>query len=977
MKFFQINLKWNARMFILLLSLMPMSGFAQKLITGLVTDSSNEPITGASIFVKGSSVGTITGLDGSYQIKANKNDILTFSYIGYNSYETKVENRSIINVVLQESTEALNDIVVIGYGSTTKKELTGSVVSMKKENLNQGTFSNAMGLLQGKVAGLSVVNSAGGDPNGSYEILLRGTNTLSAGQGPLIIVDGVAGADIRNINFQEVESVDILKDGSAAAIYGTRGTNGVIIITTKRAKAGNTQVDYMGQLTVGTVSRRATPLSASEYKNVINEFRPELSGYIGDAQTNWFDEITRTPISHKHTLAISGGSEKFSHHTSINYEYNEGIQNKNNSEKILASTNMRQSLLDNWLNLDYNLAVSHRKYNPSNTDAFMQAFTYNPTTSVYDPENSVSGGYSRTIAMSYYNPVAMINERNCENQDDNFGGNVRATLNIKSVPGLKWENFLSLNREKYTEDTYYTHFYPSKIGVNGNAYISNFQQDDTQFESTLNYSKEFGKHTLQALLGYTYQYQCSKTSSMDNSGFDVDDYLTNNIGAGSYLSSGKAEMNSYKEDNTYIAYFARIMYNYDQKYLASVSLRRDGSSRFGNNNKWGWFPAASIGWRINKENFLKDVNWLDDLKLRAGYGVTGNQDFSNYKSLILMSTAGYCYYNGAWIHTYQPASNANPNLQWEKKSEFNIGLDFAILNNRLTGTIDYYNRKTSNLLYNYTVPTPPYVYDTMFTNVGEVSNTGIEFTLTAVPVKTKDFEWNTTVTASHNTNKLNKFTNEEFTNGTYKVGWSTSGACYTQRLIEGKSLGTFYGPVWLGTDANGSDMLKDQGTDGSVPEEKWEEIGNAYPDVTLGWSNTFKYKKFDLGFSLRASLGSDILNNYAMEYENLSSIGLRNISSKWLDHTDFTSTTYKYSSKYIEDASYLKLDNISLGYTTNFKSNFVKKLRLSFTAQNVFCITKYSGVDPEVALSGLEPGIESLSYYPRTTEITLGVNVTF
>lgn len=962
--------------FVLLVSSVAMA--QKKTVVGTVADATTKtPITGVAVVVKGTQVGTTTDNDGKFSIAAQPSDVLVFSYVGYVSQDIPVNNQSAISVMMQESSENINDVVVIGYGTTTKKEITGSVASIKSEDFNKGTFTNAMGLLQGKVAGLQIVNANGGDPNASYEILLRGTNTLSAGQGPLVIIDGIAGADIRNINFQEVESIDVLKDGSAAAIYGTRGTNGVIIITTRRARAGVTQVEYDGQVSIQTVARRAKPLSAQQYRDVITNYRPELSSYIYSGNTDWFEEITRTPISHKHSFSISGGSEKFSHRTVLNYEGNQGLQIDNNASKILVKSNIRQSILDGWLDLDYNLSIAHRAYTPSSTGAFEQAFTHNPTENVYDPTNTVSGGYSRTSAMSYYNPVAMLKERDCKKENDNYGGSVRATLNVLPVSGLKWDNFISMQREKYESNEYYTRYYPSLIGSNGSAYIENYTENEVQWESTLNYSKQINKHSLQAVLGYTYQYAYNKTASMGNGNFDTDDYGVNNIGSGGNLQTGTATMSSYKEDNTYIAFFGRVMYNYDNKYLLSASLRRDGSSRFGKNNKWGWFPAVSVGWRLSEENFLKNVSWLNDLKLRAGYGVTGNQDFSNYKSLMMMSVAGYFYYNGQWIHTYQPSSNANPNLAWEKKSEFNVGLDFSIFESRLSGSVDYYIRKTTDLLYEYTVPTPPYVHNTLFTNVGEITNQGIEFTLNATPVISKNFQWNTTFVLSRNTNKLNKFTNEEFSNGTYKVGWSTSAAAYTQRLIEGQSLGTFYGPVWLGTDTDGTDVLLGQDANGSVAENDWVKIGCAYPDVTLGWSNNFKYKNFDLNFALRASIGGDVLNNYAMEYENLSSIGLRNISEKWLDHTNFTSTKYKYSSKYIEDASYLKLDNLSIGYTFNFKSKMIKRLRLSFTGQNLWCITGYSGVDPEVSMSGLEPGIESLSYYPRTSIFTFGANITF
>ena len=755
------------------------AAIAQNMVSGTVVDGQNEPVIGASVMVKGTTSGVATGIDGDFSIAAKPSDVLKVSAVGYKTAEVKVEGTAPIRITLEESSEVLDEVVVIGYGTSTKKELTGSVASMKKEELNPGTFPNAMGMLQGKVAGLQIVNPSGADPTAKYEILLRGTNTLAAGQGPLVIIDGVAGADIRNINPQDIESIDVLKDGSAAAIYGTRGTNGVIIVTTRRAREGRAEVTYEGQFTVGKVTRRAVPLTASEFNYVIDTYRPELSGSKYGADTDWFDEITRTPISHKHTLSLSGGTEKFSHFTSLNYEKAEGVQRGNDFEKIAGRTNIRQILLEGWVDVDVNLFITHRKYNPSNTSAFQQAFIHNPTEPVYDPSNSTSGGYYRIEAMEYYNPVAMINERTSTTVNDNFGGNARVTLNIKPIKGLKWDAFLALSRESNESKTYSTHFYPSIIGTDGSAEISNYKNNDTQFETTLNYIRSFGPHSLQALLGYTYQKGTENSAGMSNVGFDFDDTETNDIGSGTGLLNGKAGLSSYKESHTYIGFFGRVLYNYDQRYLASVSLRRDGSSRFGKNNKWGWFPAVSLGWRISREAFLRDVEWLNELKIRGGYGVTGNQDFSNYKSLILMTTAGKFWYNGEWINTYQPASNPNPDLQWEKKKEFNIGLDAQLFNSRLNVTFDYYHRTTDNLLYNYTVPTPPYIFNTLFTNVGKVTNQGVELTISAIPVKTKDFTWSTTYLIAHNTNKLDKFTNEEFTNGTYKVGWSAPGKCYT------------------------------------------------------------------------------------------------------------------------------------------------------------------------------------------------------
>lgn len=948
-------------------------------VSGRIVDAASKaPLIGVSVVVEGTTNGVASDMDGNYSIEVSgENPVLSFSYLGYDTQNIPVANRTQVNVELRENQAAIDEVVVIGYGKTTKKEVTGSVSSLKSDDFNTGSFTNAAGLFQGKVAGLTITNPDGGDPNSSYEIMLRGTNTLAAGQGPLVIIDGVVGADMRNINFQEVESVDVLKDGSAAAIYGTRGTNGVVIITTKRAKAGTTSVEYDGQVSVQSVLNRAMPMTAKEFEYTIRNFSPSNVGSLYGYDTDWFDEITRTPISHKHSIAVSGGSEKFSHRTILNVEQNQGIQRRNNSNKYMFKTNIHQSVLDGWVDLDYNAFYTRRDYSPANYSAFRQAFLHNPTEPVYDPSNSESGGYYRIIGMDYYNPVAMINERDARNTSDDFGGNVRATLNILPVKGLKWDNFFSYDMTRYESRTYYSHYYPSYIGTDGRAEIYNEYSNDFQWESTLNYSRTFGKHSVQALLGYTYQYGMLQYSEMVNEGFDSDWFGTDNIGSGSALTQGTASMSSYKEDNKYIAFFGRVMYNYDERYLVSVSLRRDGSSRFGADHKWGWFPAVSLGWRLNQESFLRDVKWIDELKLRAGFGVTGNQDFDNYRSLLLMQTDGYFYNNGKWQNTYTPKSNANPLLGWEKKAEWNAGVDFSFWEGRLSGAIDYYFRRTTDLLYEYDVPVPPYDYNVFFTNVGEITNQGIEVTLSGIPVVTRNFRWSTMLTLAHNENKLVKFTNDEFKNQEYKIGWiNTPVGVYCQRLIEGQSLGAFYGPVWEGVGEDGRDELKNS-IAGTVAESNWEYLGSAYPDVTIGWSNTFNYRNWDLSFTLRASIGGKVFNNMRAEFENINGIGLKNIMASWLDNTNFTGPV-TYSSKYLEDASYLKLDNISLGYTIPFKpTSKLSHIKLYFAVQNVFCLTGYSGVDPEVSLMGLTPGIESTTYYPRTREFTFGMNIKF
>lgn len=947
-------------------------------VTGVVKDArTGETLPGVSILVKDSPRGTITDVNGKYTMQAQQGAILVFSFIGYEKTEITVAGSTRIDVSLNESISQLEEVVVVGYGTTTKKEVTGAVTSLKAKDFNGGAFTDPMGLVQGKVAGLTISQPNGADPNGGYEFILRGVNTLESGKQPLIIIDGVIGADLKNVNFQDIETMDVLKDGSAAAIYGTRGTNGVIIITTKQARSGESKLEYAAQVSIQAFPKTVKNLTADEFKYAIENFAPTKSGNLLGAKTDWLDEITRDlPVSMQHNIALSGGTERLSHRTSFTYSDNQGLLKDNESQRYLLRSNIRQKVLNDRLDLDLNFTNNVRILRPANYDLFYQAFIQNPTQPVYDPANSFAGGYSQLPGINYYNPVAMLNERERISKTTDMVVNFKGTLKITEK--LDWVNFVSMQKSAWEGSSYKTQYYPASLGLNGEAEISNGRDDQNQLETTLVYNTGFGKHNLNAIAGYSFQETASNNSYMDNANFDTDLFTYNNIGNGTYRLNGQANMSSYKADSRLISLFGRVMYNYDERYLASVSFRRDGSTRFGDNYKWGLFPALSLGWRLNEEGFIKDVSWIDELKLRVGYGVTGNQDFANYLSLLRLSSWGRFYYNGQWINTYGPASNPNPNLRWEKKREFNVGVDFGLFNKRISGALEYYYRESSDLIYLYSVPSPPYLVNTMWTNVGTISNTGIELTLNAQVMKKSDFQWNATVTASHNRNKLQKISNEEFTTGTIYGAW-IGGAIgvNAQRIEAGKSLGQFYGPVWLGVDEYGNDVFKNPNPVGQVSEENWENIGSAYPAVVLGWSNNLTYKNWNLNILFRSNIGGKVLNSYRIYYENWGGIGLRNVVKTQLENPEFNGNAV-YSSKYVEDATFLKLDNIMLSYNFNLPSNkYISKLSVFGSSQNVWWITGYKGLDPEVSLGGLFPGIESLSYYPRTTTFTMGVNASF
>lgn len=945
-------------------------------ISGLVTEVSGAPLPGVNVFVNELAIGTITDADGKYTLSVPTDATITFSFTGFQTIEVPVDGRSTIDVLMTESAEVLGEVVVIGYGITTKKELTGAVTSLKSEEFNRGTYSDPMGLVQGKVAGLSITKPNGADPLAGYQILLRGTNTLTSGQAPLIIIDGVIGADLKNINFQDVESFDVLKDGSAAAIYGTRGTNGVIIITTKSARSGKSTFEFSSQFSTQIAPRGVRNLTATEFEDAILTYAPSKAGSLFGSDTDWFDEITRdNPFSQQQHMALSGGTEKFSHRTSLTYSTDQGLLQDNSSQRILFKTNLVQKVLKDRLTLDFNLATNLRDYKPANYELFRQAFIQNPTQPVYDDSDPLTGGYSYEQGLEYYNPVALLNERTREGSTNDIIQNLRATFKI--IDNLSWDNFISSQKSDWEEGSYKTSFYPTILGVGGEAEISNGRYNNSQFESVFNYRTSIKEHNIQAVAGYSYQKFEQNSSYVGNSDFDTDIFLYNNIAAGAYFAEGKGEAGSYKQESTLIALFGRVMYNFNEKYLASASLRREGSSKFGDNNKWGLFPAVSLGWRLHEEAFMQDVSWVDDLKFRVGYGVTGNQDFSPYRSLILLEQVGSLYYNQQWINSYGPGQNPNPDLRWEKKKELNIGLDFTISNKKLSGSLEYYIRKSEDLLWEFQVSVPPYLYPYLFTNVGTISNRGVELTLNWQLMKRSNFQWNTTFTASHNKNVLDKITNDEFTQSSYETAF-IGGAIgvWTQRIQEGEEVGTFYGPVWLGVSDEGYDEFKNQNPIGEVDKSDWEKIGTASPIAMLGWSNTLTFKNFDFSFNFRAGIGGKVLNTYRLYYESWKSIGLRNIVHTQYDNPEFIGDI-TYSSKYVEDATFLKLDNLTLNYNFNIKSGYISKLSAFVSAQNVWWVAGYQGIDPEVNLSGLEPGIDNLSYYPRTTSITLGVNASF
>lgn len=971
-------------------------GFSQRTITGTVTDfDTGEPLIGASIRILGTSSGTITDFDGNFELSlpAGSNS-LEFSYTGYSSETVEAGTNNVINVALKPGA-LLEEIVVVGYGTQKTKEVTSAITSVKAEDFNKGNVTNPTQLLQGKVAGL-VITQPNSDPNGDLGIALRGVSSVSGSTQPLIIIDGVLGADLKSVDPADIESIDVLKDGSAAAIYGTRGTNGVVIITTKKGRAGKPTLEYNGFVSSESVAKSLDLLTPEQYRNYVANNPNEKPDDLGGS-TDWFEEITQTGISQYHGLSYSGGNDNTTYYASMNYRDVQGIAVSSGFDQVNLRLNVSQRALNDRLKVDLNVTNTARNIDYVNYGSFQNALIGNPTIPVYAEDGSdlaerYDGYYQIPGSFDWENPLAQAEQVIDEALFRRFIGSIRGDLEI--MKGLTLGAFYSMQRstQRYGKYEPISSFQGDRVG--GRARRALDDGYDQLFESTLRYDYSARKFDLNLLGGYSYQAFEFEGFSIENQDFLTDAFTYNNIESGLGIENGFGNIDSYKNSSKLISFFGRAQFSFDETYLLSVSLRRDGSSKFGADNKWGLFPAVSAGVRLKK--FLSNVDLIDDLKLRVGYGVTGNQDvIPSYESLSRYNTAGQNFLlNGVWLQAVSPVSNPNSQLRWERKAETNVGVDFSLLDYKLTGTIDYYVRNTTDLLWRYSVPVPPNLFGETFANAGQIRTSGVELTLGGKPVTRGKFGWDVDFNIAFNRNELVSLSNEVYDFGTFRpignVGSPGLEGVPTHVLEEGQPLGSFYGWQYVGLTSgdedpkkNGKWIFEDLDEDGNVIGETTspkaddrQVIGNAYPDFTFGLNNSFRMGNFDLNFFFRGSVGNEVLNLKRLFYENETLLP-GNLLASVLDNPDLNDVQ-KHSSYYIEDASFVRLDNATLGYNFDMTgTNVVSRLRLYLTGQNLFVLTKYTGVDPEVNLGGLEPGVDPRSYYPRTRTVTFGLNVGF
>lgn len=952
-------------------------------ITVTVLDEHGELI-GANVIVKGTTIGNVTDMNGMVTLHdVPANAVLEVSYIGYRSQEVQIKNQTQIRVVLAEDTKALKEIVVVGYGTMEKKQVTSAITSLKSEDMMVGVSgADISSALQGKIGGL-VMNNLG-SANSSTTFQLRGMTSINAGRSPLIVIDGFPGGDIRSLTQDDIKSIDILKDGSAGAIYGTRAASGVILITTKSGSntEGKVKLTYSNEFSKKQSYNAPELLSGREFAshNISTDYGSDV---------DWWDElINHDNFSQKHHLALEMGTEKSQLYTSFFYEKNEGIALQDDRQDYGGRLNATFKLFDDWFEVrpavDYRQAARNNHF-PN----FQQALRNNPTRSPYDPKSAT--GYNVWVNESLdYNVVADAMLEDWYGLDKWFKPEVNMKLNIKPIEGLSYQQVLGYENRQWEQHIYYprTHRTSIEESRNGDAYLGFSKTENLTSEGYFSYLKEFkGGHNLNATAGYSYFESNGESFNMQNYNFSVDGIKYWNIGEGSYLSDGKASMSSSKNiSEKLFSLFARVNYSYQDKYMASASIRHEGSSKFAANNRWANFWSATAGWRISNEDFMKDIEWIEDLKVRFGYGVTGNNDFSSsYMANMLGSDTNWMLPDGTWAYSYGKSQNVNPNLGWEEKKEWDLGVDYSLFDGRLYGKFDYYRRKIDNLLYSVKVPQPPYTQGSQYQNIGSMESKGWEFEVGGNIIQTKDFTWSTNLNFSHNSGKiLTLWGNNTYYNGNGFVAPGSPGDA--ARMEEGSTIGSFYLWKFAGFDDEGNFLLYNK--DGEViPAAKKTEndkqyMGNYTPKLIVGWSHTFTYKNFDLGINMRSWIDFDVYNTLNMYF------GIQGQSNMNVLKTAYTKFNHIKGEKqicdyYLEDGTFLKIDAITLGYTLPMKKytrNLVDRIRIYGTVGNVCTITGYSGMNPEVNITGWDKGTEKFwdgNLYPVVRTWTLGMQFNF
>jgi TonB-linked SusC/RagA family outer membrane protein len=953
-------------------------------VSGVVTDESGGFLPGVNVVLKGTVTGAVTDTEGRYSLSGVSPDgWLVFSFIGFENVEVEVSGRSSIHVVLKESGMSLNEVVVIGYGSMNKRELSSSIVNVNREDFLQGAVNNPMELVAGKVAGMNVVTTAAANPNQGTSVQVRGATSLIASNNPLIVIDGIPGGDLRNISPQDIESITVLKDGASSAIYGTRGANGVILVTTRKGSgvAGTVNVTYDSWFGINLANNKPDILSP-------DEFRRSRRGHDYGGSTDWYAELLRDfSYDNNQYLSVDGRTETGHYAASFNYKEATGLDIANERKEIGGRFSITQRAIDELV--EFSGSLNGRKVNEiwGDNGQFDNAITINPTMPIFNEDGS------------YYHPTSPTGARNpVEELTSRVRGGDRIYLLANS--GVKVSLIKSAVHNLTTGVTYSLQyndlnqhdFVPSTTaeseqeGYRGRATLQYQKWQNQIFEWLTSYDFENNGHNIKAIAGYSYQDFTWESRWMENNDFSYDNFLWHNMQSGSFLGEGRAGMTSGKSLSKLIGFFGRLNYNFKDVVFTSASLRHEGSTKFGYENKWGYFPAASVAVELTNTGFINNSN-VNSLKLRASYGVTGRSDFDAYRSISTYSSGGQYYMDGAWVSGYGPGINPNPELKWEKGVNTNIGVDFMFWN-RLSGSVEVFDRSSNDLLYTYQAPQPPMIYNTILVNVGTISNRGLEISLNGDVIRGGDFSWHSAINYSYGTTELETLSNEIY-HASYlelyqKPGVGTSEFLF--RVEEGQKIGQFYGYEHAGISTNGDLLIYNKDGEmipkGSETLEDKRFIGNGVPSSFLSFNNTLKYRNFDLGIYLRGAFGFDIMN-YRRYGMGLKMSGTANVLREaYTEYADVTKDGAFLSSFFLEKGDYLKVENVTLGYTlpmrNHLENRFISRIRAFASAKNIYTLTDYTGNDPSIVqVNGLEPGVDTGSAYPTALQLSMGLTINF
>lgn len=981
-----MNKKLISKLFMsLCLTLASVTLFAQGNVSGVISDPDGLPIPGAAVLIQGTRTGVATDINGKYSLNVTGNNpSLEISCIGYVTQVVPVNGRSTINVVLEEESTILDETLVIGYAVGNKRSVSGAVEKVTAEHLNKGYVANAIEAIAGNVPGL-LITSQGSNINGSPTVRLRGTTSLSGGNDPLVIIDGVFSnlSALQNLNVEDLADLTVLKDASETAQYGSRGAAGVIVATTKRGERGTSSVEYSGRFGISTIAREILPLNATQWRQLVADICPG-SGYDMGYDTEWMKWVRNDhPMQNSHSISLTQGSENFNMRASLGANLQNSLIRETTNNNYNVNFSAQQKALAGKLVFDLNVRASQRDQKNIN-NPMSGALTYNPTFPGFrnpetdkwdrDPNSMMAGHPGESFDAPTYTTT------------NNITTSGKITWNI--IQGLQLSAFGSFTRMLTSYKTYS----PTTISTSvGTATIRNTDRTDMMGNVQLSYVKTFGKHEINALGLVEAQKVESFTNSSSTSNFDTNKFGFNRMDAGSEVKYGN--VTSSATANQLLSYMARLNYMYDSRYVLTANFRADGSSKLGANNKWGFFPSASAAWIITNEPWMKGLKYLNNLKLRVGYGLTGNQDaISAYNSLQVMTPTGVTTYDGIPTVTYAITSNANPDLKWETKATFDVGLDFAFLRSRISGTIDYYRSRTTDMLYTYDVPVPPFTYTRLLANMGEMTNNGIEFAIRGDIIRSKDWTLNVSANAAYQVNKLislhGTYNGEELTTPKYVVVAAQGGGGLTSNtgvtyMTEGKPVGIFRLPVHDGfeVDTQGHNHYKVKDLDGNgidlSDEGDREEMGQAVPKVTANMTINLRWKDFDLATQLQGAFGHKIYNYTSMALHDLSGFPMYNVLYEAIEDNIYG---LAHTSYYLENGDYVNIAYITLGYnlpSSITRNSLIKGLRVALSCNNVATITGYSGLTPMINSAAVNGGIDARNVFPIMRTFTLQLNLKF